>query len=76
MSIQEQTVAKIQNLPDTLAQEVNDFVDFLVMKHDAVRRQCTTFLAESGQLAELGMADYLSNLEEYEDLLARGEIQW
>ncbi len=75
MSIQEQTIVKVQNLPDPLAQEVNDFVDFLLMKHDTVRKQCLTYLTESIQLAELGMGDYLSSLTDYEDRLVRGEIQ-
>ena len=76
MTIQEQTAAKVQNLPDILAQEVDDFVDFLVTKHDLVRRQCKNFVTESIQLAESGMGDYLSDLVDYEDRLARGEIQW
>lgn len=31
---------------------------------------------EDLQLAEGDFSDYLSQLEEYEELLARGEIQW
>ena len=31
--------------------------------------------AEAIELAEAGMADYLSGLEDYEDRLARGEIR-
>jgi len=76
MTIQDQTVAKVQKLPDTLAQEVSDFVDFLLLKHEGSRRQSVTFLTESAHLGESGMEDYLSNLMDYENRLARGEIQW
>ena len=76
MTIQDRAIAKVQKLPDILAQEVNDFVDFLLLKHDTARRQYLSFLTESTHLAEAGMADYLSGLGEYEDRLARGEIQW
>ncbi len=33
-------------------------------------------LAESIRLGETDSSDYLDNLESYENLLARGEIQW
>jgi uncharacterized protein DUF2281 len=76
MSIQDQAIAKVQKLPDILAQEVNDFVDFLLLKHDTTRRQYLDFLTESSHLGEAGLADYLPGLTEYEERLARGEIQW
>ena len=31
---------------------------------------------ELSTLAESGFSDYLSNLQDYEERLARGEIQW
>ncbi|MDJ1172702.1 hypothetical protein [Roseofilum capinflatum] len=31
---------------------------------------------EESVLAESGFSDYLSNLQDYEERLARGEIQW
>ncbi|MCP4610661.1 MAG: DUF2281 domain-containing protein [Planctomycetes bacterium] len=70
------TIAKIQQLPESLVQEVSDFVDFLLMKHDRTRWQLWTHFTESLDLVESDFTDYLSNLEEYEDRLARGEIQW
>lgn len=33
MTVYEQTIAKIQILPQALVQEVEDFVDFLMLKH-------------------------------------------
>ena len=76
MGIREATIAKIQELPESLVQEVSDFTDFLLMKHDRARWQRWMYLAEALEMAETDFADYLSNLEEYEDRLARGEIQW
>jgi hypothetical protein len=31
---------------------------------------------ETSELSEAGFSDYLPNLEDYENRLARGEIQW
>ena len=39
ITIQELTIAKIQQLPDPLAQEVSDFIDFLLLKQDNNRWQ-------------------------------------
>ena len=70
------TIAKIQHLPESLVQEVSDFIDFLLVKHDKARWQLWTHFAEASKIAESDSADYLSNLEDYENRLARGEIQW
>lgn len=69
MSVYDKTISKIRQLPEPLIQEVNDFIDFLLMKSDSTR-------AEASELAESDFSDYLSNLEEYEERLARGEIKW
>ncbi|MFB2970784.1 DUF2281 domain-containing protein [Aerosakkonema sp. BLCC-F183] len=66
MPLHEETIAKIRQLPESLVQEVNDFVEFLLMKHNR----------ELLEIAESDFSDYLSNLEDYEEHLARGEIQW
>jgi len=76
MTAHEAILAKIQQLPDTLVQEVNDFVDFLLLRQNAERWELLNYLAETQELAESDMSDYLANLEDYEDRLARGEIQW
>jgi hypothetical protein len=76
MTIYDITIEKIQQLPETLIHEVNDFVDFLLMKHDSSRWQLWTHFAENLDMPETDFTDYLSNLEDYESRLARGEIQW
>jgi len=76
MTVHDVTIAKIQQLPEALAQEVNDFVDFLLVKRDSARWQLWTQFNEALEIAESELSDYLANLEAYEDRLARGEIQW
>ena len=76
MTVHDVTITKIQQLPESMAQEVNDFIDFLLIKRDRARWQEWVHFAEAVEMAESDFADYLSNLEDYEDRLARGEIQW
>lgn len=66
MTVYEVTIAKINQLPEFLVQEVSDFIDFLLLKYNS----------ELPQLTESDFSDYLNNLEAYEEELARGEIQW
>jgi len=65
---------KLRQLPDALAIEVSDFIDFLLTKHP----QNETALTSPESLETVGsdFSDYLKNLEDCEDRLARGEIQW
>jgi len=70
------TIAKIRQLPKSPVQERSDFVDFLLMEHDSARWQLWAYFAEASEITESDFADYLSNLEDYENRLARGEIQW
>jgi hypothetical protein len=76
MTTHEETIAKIRRLPESLVQEVNDFIDFLVWKSS--NKDSSTWLNshESLELMESDFSDYLSNLEDYENRLARGEIKW
>jgi len=76
MTIYDATIAKIQQLPESLAQEVNDFVEFLAIRYDSTRWQLWTQFSEALEIAESDFADYLMNLENYENSLARGEIRW
>ncbi len=76
MTVHEETIAKIKQLPESLVEEVNDFVDFLLMKQDSERWQLWRQFIESLEITESDFSDYLSKLEEYEERLARGEIQW
>lgn len=70
MSIHDQTISKIRLLPESLVQEVNDFIDTLLLKHDS------NYFTECQEIVESDFCDYLTNLEDYENRLARGEIKW
>lgn len=76
MSVYDETISKIRQLPEPLVQEVNDFVDFLLIKRNSDRAELWTQITEALKIAESDFSDYLENLEEYEERLARGEIQW
>jgi hypothetical protein len=76
MTIHDLTIAKIQQLPEPLAQEVSDFIDFLLVKQDPMQWERWLYFREALDLAELGLSDYLPNLEAYEERLADREIRW
>ncbi len=76
MTIHDLTIAKIQQLPEPLAQEVSDFIDFLLVKQDPMQWERWSYFREAFGLTELGLSDYLQDLETYEERLARGEIRW
>lgn len=76
MTIYELTIAKIQQLPEALVQEVQDYVDFLLTRNDGVRWQAVYHISEAMTLIEADLSDYLPNLEDYEERLARGEVKW
>ena len=71
MTAYEVTAAKILELPEPLIQEVSDFVDFLKIKSDSTRWQLWILFAEALEIAESDFADYLPNLEDYENRLAK-----
>ncbi|MBD2338918.1 DUF2281 domain-containing protein [Calothrix sp. FACHB-156] len=76
MTVHDETIAKIRLLPDSLVQEVSDFIDFLVWKYGNKDTSSWLQSREYLDLLESDFADYLSNLEDYENRLARGEIKW
>ena len=76
MTTHDLTIAKIQQLPEPLAQEVSDFIDSLLVKQDPMQWERWSCFKEALDLAELCLSDYLPNLEAYEERLARGEIRW
>ena len=47
MTAYEETIAKIHRLPESLLQEVNDFVDFLQMKQNATHWELLNHYAEA-----------------------------
>ena len=76
MTVYESTIAKIQQMPEPLVQEVQDYVDFLLTRSDEERWRTVQYRAEAMAIAESEFTDYLGNLEDYEDRLARGDVQW
>jgi hypothetical protein len=75
MTVYGMTMDEIRQLPESLIQEVSDFVDFLLMKRDNIRWQLWIQFSEGLEIAESDLTDYLFNLENYENRLARGEIK-
>jgi len=76
MTVYEATIAKIQQMPEPLVREVQDYVDFLLTRNDSARWQAVQHLSEIMTLTESDLSDYLPNLEDYEERLARGEVKW
>jgi hypothetical protein len=75
MNIQTQTISKIGQMPEALIREVNDYIDFLLWR-DRQNQSTSTASLDSIKMVESNFADYLSNLEEYENRLANGKIKW
>jgi hypothetical protein len=63
-----QIVDQLRRLPPHGLVVVHEFVQSLIERQ--------SLSEEATDLAESGMDDYRSQLEAYEDKLARGEIQW
>lgn len=76
MTVYDATIAKLQQLPESLVQEVSDFIDFLLVRRNGTRWQLWTHFSEALDMAESDFSDYLVNLEAYEEHLSRGEIRW
>lgn len=70
MSISEKTIEKIRNLPESLVQEVNNFIEFILLKNNPDKSACWQYLQEITSITESDFSDYLSNLEDYEERLA------
>jgi hypothetical protein len=75
MTVHDETIAKIRLFPDSLVQEVSDFIDFLVWKYGNKDSASWLQSQEASDLLESDFSDYLSNLEDYENRLALGEIK-
>ncbi|NJM69754.1 MAG: DUF2281 domain-containing protein [Scytonema sp. RU_4_4] len=76
MTVHDQTIAKIRQMPEYLVEEVSDFIDFLLWKHSGKQWELWLESAECKEIVESDFSEYLPNLEDYENRLARGEIQW
>ncbi|WP_392535390.1 hypothetical protein [Nostoc sp. C117] len=75
MSVHEETIAKIRQLPEPLLQQVNDFIDFLMMKNNSSVQSSWTEFTEEAEIVESDFSDYLQNLEDYEERLSKRKIQ-
>lgn len=67
----EQITDELRDLSPAMLARVRDFVRRLHGKSDS--KPSNEIHAE---LAEEGMSDYLTGLQDYEERLARGEIRW
>ena len=76
MNIREEAIKKINQLPDKLVPEVSILLDFLLTQENTEQWQIWEEFKESLKITESDFTDYLENLEDYEERLARGEIQW
>lgn len=76
MTVNQLAISKLEQLSEPLAQEVNDFIDFLLLRRDADRWRQWSQFREAQNLVESDFADYAANLSDYEERLARGEIRW
>ena len=76
MTVHDQAISKIHQLPESLARQVNEFIDSLLRKPNDFPGQSSDQLSEAQMLAESDIGDYARELADYEDRLARGEIRW
>lgn len=69
MNLQSYTIQKMTSLPENLLPELNDFLDFLLLKYKI------NVVKTPYKIEEINdFSDYLSNLESYENNLAEGKI--
>ncbi|TAE58771.1 MAG: DUF2281 domain-containing protein [Nostocales cyanobacterium] len=76
MDLREKTIAQIQQMPDSLVQEVSDFIDRLLTQYKIDQGELYFNFGESIDIAESDFTNYLSNLEDYEQRLTSGKIKW
>jgi len=72
----EATAERVRALPEALAQEVSDYIDFVVMRHSSSGWEAWREFEEMVRLAEEGIRDYRTGLQCYESQLTRGEVAW
>ena len=66
----------MQHWPESLAREVSDFIDFLLIKHDQTQWALWSHFQEGLDWSETDFSDDLANFETYEKSLAHGDIRW
>jgi hypothetical protein len=75
MSLYDDTISKILQLPEPLVKEVSNFVDSLRLDQDSTRSALWMHSTEALKMTTSDLSDYSKHPEEYEARLARGEIQ-
>jgi len=75
MSLYDETISKILQLPEPLVKEVSIFVDSLRLTKDSTRSALWMQSTEALKISTADLSDYSKHPEEYEARLARGEIQ-
>ncbi|MBE9054922.1 DUF2281 domain-containing protein [Sphaerospermopsis sp. LEGE 08334] len=55
-------IDQIRQMPDSLVQEVSDFIDFLLIKHSGNQWELWLEFKESLDIEEYDFSAYLSNL--------------
>lgn len=63
MSVYEETIAKIRQLPEPLVHQVNYFVEFLLMKSGSPHAALGTQSTKATEIAESAVSDSLLDLE-------------
>lgn len=76
MNVHDNAIAKIRSLPESLVTEISDYIDYLVWKHESKDSSAWLQSTESLEMVNSDFPNYLSNLEDYENRLVRGQIQW
>ena len=66
MNIREKIILQIQNMPDELVEQVNDFMDYLLIKHSDNNWELWLEFKESVDMDEYDFYDCLSH--EVEDM--------
>ncbi|MBM2815300.1 MAG: hypothetical protein HW421_2062 [Ignavibacteria bacterium] len=69
-------IAQLEKLPEQLQFEVCDFIDFMAAKHEKAELSMISKTQDTDITPETAFSDYLTNLNNYEHLLAEGKIKW
>lgn len=74
MKIHNLVISKIRQLPESLAEEVNGFIDSMLVKQYKIQRQVKKPFSEPMEIAESDFSDYLANLEDHEEQLGKTSL--
>jgi predicted type IV restriction endonuclease len=72
----EKIINVLRALSEKRVEEAVEFIEYLYQKELHEMKTQEQFTEESKSLSEGDLHNYLQELEDYEDLLAQGKIQW